>query len=270
MRRTRITEGQSVSIDDRMSLESRCTQSGAVSENKTGKVRAVRLRTSGASMQRLPGGVVRVWAEEPLGPYPNVLTDRLAQWASSAPNETCLAKRARNGEWNRLRYAEVLASVRSIGQALLQRKLSADRPVMILSENDLEHALLMLAGQHVGIPTAHVSPVYSLVSSDFARLKHVVNLLTPGLIFVSEFERYRRAIQAVQKDDTDIGAPHADSAERIVTRFTDLASTKATGDVDAAHHRIQPDDVAKFLLTSGSTAMPKAVINTHRMITSNQ
>src|SRR5262249_21299623 len=203
MRRTRITEGQSVSIDDRMSLESRCTQSGAVSENKTGKVRAVRLRTSGASMQRLPGGVVRVWAEEPLGPYPNVLTDRLAQWASSEPNETCLAKRARNGEWNRLRYADVLASVRRIGQALLQRKLYADRAVRMLAEYDFEHPMIMLGGQNVGIPTAHVWTVHSLVSSDFARLKHVVNLLTPGLIFGSEFERYRRAIEAVAADDIE-------------------------------------------------------------------
>ena len=246
------------------------TQMEIAAAHKTGKVRAVRLRTSGASVQHLPDDVVRVWADEPLGPYPKVLTDRLANWASVAPNRTCFAKRGANGQWNWLTYADVLAGVRSVGQALLQRKLSAERPVMILSENDLEHALLMLSGQHVGIPTAHVSPVYSLVSTDFARLKYVLHLLTPGLIFVSDFERYRRMIEKVAGEDIEIVAARAESALRKITSFTELASTTATADVDAAHDRIQPDDIAKFLLTSGSTAMPKAVINTHRMITSNQ
>jgi feruloyl-CoA synthase len=253
-----------------MSIETTQTRPEPARAGKTGKVRAVRLRTSGASMQHLPGGVVHVWADEQLGPYPKVLTDRLAHWASSDANRTCFAKRGANGEWNRLTYAEMLAGVCNVGQALLQRKLSAERPVMILSENDLEHALLMLAGQHVGIPTAHVSPVYSLVSSDFARLKHVVNLLTPGLIFVSDLDGYRRALDAVAGEDIEIVAVRAENAGRKITSFAALASTRATADVDAAHHRIQPDDVAKFLLTSGSTAMPKAVINTHRMITSNQ
>jgi feruloyl-CoA synthase len=211
-----------------------------------------------------------VWADEPLGHYPKVLTDRLVQWATSAPDRICFAKRGANGEWSYLTYADVLAAVRSIGQALLERRLSAERPVMILSENDLEHALLMLAGQHVGIPTAHVSPVYSLVSSDFARLKHVVDLLTPGLIFVSDFQCYRRAIDAVASGDIEVVVARGQSAGRKLTLFADLAAATPAETVDAAHEKIRPDHVAKFLLTSGSTAMPKAVINTHRMITSNQ
>jgi feruloyl-CoA synthase len=245
--------------------EARTTSAGS-----DGRVRAVRLRTSGASVEHLAGGVVRVRADEALGEYPKVLTDRLAQWAHSAPQRICLAKRRAGGEWCGLTYAEVLAAIRRIGQGLLERKLSAERPVMILSENDLEHALLMLAGQHVGIPTAHVSPVYALVSRDFARLQHAVNLLTPGLIFACDFERYRQAIDAVAGEDTEIVVTRGESAERKLTTFADLAAGTATAAVDAAHERIQPDDVAKFLLTSGSTAMPKAVINTHRMITSNQ
>src|SRR6202162_841309 len=142
----------------------------AAAADKLGKVRAVRLRTSGASIEHLVGGVMRVHPDETLGPYPKVLTDRLVQWAAVAPHRICFAKRGAGGEWQSLGYAEVLATVRRIAQGLLERELSAERPVMILSGNDFEHVLLMLAGQHVGIPTAHVSPVYSLVSSDFARL----------------------------------------------------------------------------------------------------
>jgi feruloyl-CoA synthase len=242
----------------------------AASAGKAGRVRAVRLRTSGASIEYLPGGVVRVRPDEELGPYPRVLTDRLVLWANSAPDRICFAKRSAGGEWQCLTYAAVLAAVRSIGQGLLERELSAERPIMILSENDLEHALLMLAGQHVGIPTAHVSPVYSLVSSDLARLKHAVNLLTPGMIFASDFERYGRAIEAVASDETEVVATRGQRAGRRLTPFADLATSPRADVVDAAHEGIQPEDVAKFLLTSGSTAMPKAVINTHRMITSNQ
>ena len=233
-------------------------------------VRAVRMRTSGASVEYLPGGVVRVRSDEALGPYPKVLTDRLAQWAAFAPERVCFAKRGADGGWVRLTYAQVLAAVRSIGQALLDRELSVERPIMVLSENDLEHALLMLAGQHVGIPTAHVSPVYSLVSSDFARLRHAVNLLTPGLVFVSDLGRYRRAIDAVVGEEMEIVATRGKQEGRKLTCFSDLVARTPTSAVDVAHERIQPDDVAKFLLTSGSTSMPKAVINTHRMITSNQ
>jgi feruloyl-CoA synthase len=253
-----------------MNIRSAQAEARTTSAGSEGRVRAVRLRTSGASVEHLAGGVVRVRADEALGEYPKVLTDRLAQWAHSAPQRICLAKRRAGGAWCGLTYAEVLAAIRRIGQGLLERKLSAERPVMILSENDLEHALLMLAGQHVGIPTAHVSPMYSLVSRDFARLQHAVNLLTPGLIFACDFERYRHAIDAVAGKDTEIVVTRGESAERKLTSFADLAARTATAAVDAAHERIQPDDVAKFLLTSGSTAMPKAVINTHRMITSNQ
>jgi feruloyl-CoA synthase len=128
----------------------------------------------------------------------------------------------------------------------------------------------MLAGQHLGVPTAHVSPVYSLASSDFARLRHVFKLLTPGLVFVSDFNRYERAIAAAAAAETEIVAVQGTSPTRKITSFAELAETMPTSAVEAAHAQINPDDVAKFLLTSGSTAMPKAVINTHRMITSNQ
>src|SRR6266849_7432766 len=167
------------------------------------RVRRVRLRTSGAALQHLPGGAFLVKSDEPLGPYPKVLTDRLVHWAKVSPDRTFAAKRQVNGDWRRLTYSSVLVAVRSIGQALLDRELSADRPVVILSENDLEHLVLMLAGQHVGIPTAHLSPVYSLVSKDFTQLRHILSMLTPGLVFVSSAEQYRRAIEAAVEEKVE-------------------------------------------------------------------
>jgi feruloyl-CoA synthase len=233
-------------------------------------VRRVRMRTSGASMQRLDSGVILVRPDEALRPYPKVLTDRLAHWAMISPDKTCIAKRGPNEEWRRLTYAQAWESVRSIGQALLDRGLSADRPVAILSENDLEHFLLTLAGQHVGIPTAPLSPSYSLVSKDFGKLRHTLKILTPGLVFVSDGARYAPAIEAVVGENCEVVATTAPPDRRKASLFADLLETNPTPAVEAAHERIDPDSVAKFLFTSGSTAMPKAVINTHRMICSNQ
>jgi feruloyl-CoA synthase len=233
-------------------------------------VRQVRMRTSGASLERLPGGVLLVKPDEPLRPYPKVLTDRLTHWAKVTPEKACVAKRGPDGEWRRLTYLQASRSVQSIGQALLDRGLSADRPVVILSENDLEQYVLTLAGQHVGIPTAPLSPAYSLVSKDFVKLRHAFDILTPGLVFASDGIRYAPAIEAVVGDHIEVITTTAPPDRRNSSTFADLLETSPTPAVLRAHEKIQPDDVAKFLFTSGSTAMPKAVINTHRMICSNQ
>jgi feruloyl-CoA synthase len=234
------------------------------------KVRAVNLRRSGATMERRADGSFIIRPEEPLEDYPRVLTERLIYWAGAAPDRALAAKRHAGGPWRYLSYGEALQKVRSLGQAFLDRGLSADRPIAILSDNDLEHLLLMFAGQHVGIPTASIAPAYSLVSTDFAKLKHVMKILRPGMVFVSSSQKYRRALDAAVDSDIEIVFAEEGVVGRNSTSFDDLCGVTPTEAVDAAYAAIKPDDVAKFLFSSGSTGLPKAVINTHRMICSNQ
>lgn len=234
------------------------------------RLRLARLRTSGATMERMPDGSILVRPEESLRPYPKVLTDRVVQWANLFPDRDCIAKRDASREWRRLTYARVFDSMRRIGQSVLERDLSAERPVAILSENDLEQFLLTVACLHVGVPVAPISPSYSLLSKDFNRLRHAFQILTPGLVFVSDASRYQLALDAVVPRDTEVVATSSLPAGRKATPFHELTDISRTSDVDAAHERINPDTVAKILFTSGSTGVPRGVINTHRMLCSNQ
>jgi feruloyl-CoA synthase len=234
------------------------------------KVRAVNLRTSGATIKRRADGTCIIRPDERLESYPRVLTERLIDWARLAPDRALAAKRSADGPWRFLTYGRALEKVRSLGQAFLDRGLSADRPVAILSDNDLEHLLLMFAGQHAGVPTASIAPAYSLVSTDFAKLKHVMRILRPGMVFVSNGAKYGRALEAAVDPDIEIVFAEQEVPGRRSTSFDELLRVTPTGAVDLAHAAIKPDDVAKFLFSSGSTGLPKAVINTHRMICSNQ
>ena len=214
-------------------------------------------------------------AETELSPYRDRMTDRLAHWAEAAPERTFIARRERladgsTGDWKRVSYAEALQKARSIGQALLDRGLSPDRPVAILSENSIEHALLALGCLYAGVPYCPVSPPYSLVSQDFEKLRHVLETLTPGLVFAADAARYARAIQAVVPAGTEVVLAEGQLEGRATTPLDALAATPATPAIDAAMQATGPDTITKFLFTSGSTKMPKAVINTHRMWCANQ
>ena len=238
--------------------------------NGTPSYRKVRLGNPGAKVHRDSGGRIFMRSPDALIGYPARLTERLVKWAAECPDRTFVAKRDGSGQWRRVSFAQALAAARSIGQALLDRGLSPERPLVILSENDLEHAMLALAALHVGIPYAPVSPAYSLISQDHERLRFIVGLLTPGLVFVSHGQKYEKAIRAAIPSDAELVVAEAAPAGRPSTSFRDFAATPATRQVDAAHAAVGPDTIAKFLFTSGSTQQPKAVINTHRMLCSNQ
>ncbi len=233
-------------------------------------IREVRLGPFDLALERHPDGTLRARSPHPLGSYPTSLTERLEHWAVRAPKRTFLAKRAADGAWRRLSYAETLRRVRRLGQALLERELSVERPLAILSGNDLEHALLALAALHVGVAYAPISPAYSLVSTDFGKLRAILELLTPGLVFAASGSAYESAIAAAVPPATELVVTDDAPAGRPATSFAELLATPPTGAVDAAAARVGPDTVGKFLFTSGSTGLPKAVINTQRMLCSNQ
>jgi feruloyl-CoA synthase len=196
-------------------------------------------------------------------------------WAEAAPNRTFMARRVRNadgstGEWRHITYAQALDAARRIGQALIDRKLSAERPVAILSENDLEHALLALGCLYAGVPFCPVSPAYSTISQDYDKLRHVLDTLTPGLVFASDGARYGKAIAATVPAATEVVLTGGEVAGREAHSFASLLATQPTPAVDAAMRATGPDTITKFLFTSGSTKLPKAVINTHRMWCANQ
>jgi len=214
-------------------------------------------------------GTWHVDAVTPLQPVPARFTDRLVEGARNHPERTLVARRGPDGEWIRLSYAQVLESARRIGQALLNRGLSAERPLVILSGNDLEHFQLALGAMYAGVPYSPLSPAYSLVATDPAKLRDLIEQLTPGAIFASDGAAYARAIDAVLPDGVELILAEGDVAGRAATRFAALLDTEPAG-IDARNVEVGPQTIAKFLFTSGSTKKPKAVITTHGMLCSNQ
>ena len=235
----------------------------------TAPLRPVRLGSFDVVLERTERGVIHLRTAQVLPPYYNSLGEPLDHWAKAAPDRTFLAMRNTQGEWRRLPYEQVLGEVKRIGAALLRRGLSAQRPIAIVSGNDIEHALLALAAMYVGIPYAPISPAYSLMSSDFGKLRAIIGLLTPGLVFASDGELFSRGIAAAAPADAELVVTRNPPAGRKATLVVDLAADDAAG-VAAARNEVTPDSIAKFLFTSGSTGNPKAVINTHRMLCSNQ
>lgn len=229
----------------------------------------VPLGRNSVSFETAADGTVRVTPTEPLAPYPDRLTDRLVHWARTAPDRVFIARREVGGAWREITYAQALQQARAIGTALLDRGLSAERPVAILSGNDLDHAMLALACLYTGIPYSAISPSYSTLSTDFAKLRYIVGKLTPGLVFALDPAIYGRAVDAVAPPDAErVWATLPDG--QAGTLLSDLAATTPTPSVDAAHAAVGPDTVAKLLYTSGSTGNPKGVITTQRMLCSNQ
>ena len=210
-------------------------------------LRKVRFWEPEIETEARPDGSVLVRQLGALGAYPDRLTDRLVHFATTTPDRTYLAERDARGDWRTLTYAETLDSVRRIGTALLGFDLSPERPIAILSGNDIEHALIGLAAQYVGIPYAPISPAYSLVSSDFSKLKDIIAALTPGLVFAADGAPFEEAIAAAVPAGVPVVTTRRPIEGRGKATFADLVATELSAAVDdgasarrARHDRQDP------------------------------
>ncbi|MFB9261751.1 feruloyl-CoA synthase [Bradyrhizobium erythrophlei] len=219
--------------------------------------------------RRLDGSIL-VRSTTPLKESARCIGDWLEHWAQRAPDRIFLGERAgAEAPWTTVSYRDALKTVRAAASWILARGLSTERPLVILSDNSVDHALFALAAQHVGVPAAAISPAYSLMSRDFDKLKSMIGLLDPGAIYVTSTKPFAAALAAIRPlHHANVVSGNPDDADALP--FRDVTATPETSGVATAFAAVTPDTIAKFLFTSGSTGTPKAVINTQRMLTSSQ
>jgi feruloyl-CoA synthase len=226
-------------------------------------------------VERRGNGTILLQSNHTLKPYEKHVPAFLAKWAKEAPDRAWLAqRRGPEREWLKVTYGEAKRQVDAVTQALLDRGFGPDRPVMILSSNSIEFALLTMAAMQARAPLAPVSPAYSVMSQDHAKLRYVFDLVKPGLVFVQNGEIYARALAALDLANHDAGGVllvHVDKAPPQMQSlpWSELLATTPTDAVARSIEQIDAKTTGKFLFTSGSTGMPKAVINTQEMMCAN-
>jgi len=220
----------------------------------------------------LPDGGFVLRHPEPLQPYARCIGAWLEHWATTTPDALFLAERDAHGGWRRLSYRQVRQLVGRLGQALLDRALPAGKPTVVLSDNSVDHALLLLASMHVGRPVCTISSAYCRLTKDFSKVHGMLDALDPALVYASDPAVYGPAIASWAGGQGRVPVVFSTHAEAHAGALSlnDLCETAETPAVLQAFYAVRPDDPAKYLLTSGSTGLPKAVINTHQMLTSNQ
>jgi feruloyl-CoA synthase len=212
-------------------------------------LRAISFGNPDVTVERRDDGTIYLRPKAQLGDYPLRITDRLHHWASAEPNRVFMAERNAARGWRQITYAELLTSSRHIASALLARGLSAEKPIVILSGNSIDHVLIAFGALYAGIPFCPVSPAYSLVSKDYGKLSYLMKLLTPGLVFADDAAKFADALAANVPGGTEIAASFGAVAGRDVTLLADLLATPVDSGLDAVHDAIGPDTIAKFLLT---------------------